>query len=221
VPQERWVGRWEDATPQSISADCGWCGRAVEMNRTGPPVELERTEYFTSAEDVTVGAPYVCPRDECHCPSLVFIEFYEQYGDTWAHRVVGQFPWGRAQPMEGLPEAIDNVRREAWSCFHGGAYRAALVMGRAAVQRAVRTLGAEGRDLFHEIDNLRANGTITEELKDWAHGVRLEAREAAHPEELGEVSKEDAERSLRFADAFLQYAVALPEQARQQREQQS
>jgi uncharacterized protein DUF4145 len=69
------------------------------------------------------------------------------------------------------------------------------------------------------IDDLRQQGVVTEELRQWAHEVRLAAREAAHPEDLGDVSQEDARQSLDFMDAFLEFAVALPERRRQARRQ--
>jgi len=215
VTGRSFVGGWEDATLKSVSVMCGWCSREVEMNLIGPSVEIARVEMYPRPMEVRIGAPYVCPRSECHRPSLVFLNFFEKDGDTYGISIAGQMPRGRAKAMEGLPEAIADVRDEAWSSFYGGDRRAAVVMGRAAVQRATRTLGGEGRDLFHEIDSLREQGKVTEELKEWAHEVRLGAREAAHPEELGEVSQEEAKQSLDWMDAFLEFAIALPERRRQ------
>jgi hypothetical protein len=40
--------------------------------------------------------------------------------------------------------------------------------------------------------------------------VRIAGDEAAHPEDLGAVSEDEAEESLRFMDAFLDHAIALP-----------
>lgn len=128
--------------------------------------------------------------------------------------IIGQLPRGFAEPMEGLPEPIAEIRDEAWSCFYGGDIRAAVVMGRAAVQRAVRTLGGQGRDLFHEIDDLYEKHKVTEELRDWAHEVRLAAKDAAHPDEMGDVATAEATESLDWMDAFLEFAIALPERRR-------
>lgn len=203
---------WDNLTPASVSVTCGWCRRDVEANRISAPVEVDRRDQPRGAAIVVVGALHVCPRSACRKPSLVFTEFHTTSGDVLGvPSVAGQLPRGTATEMEGLSEAVESVRAEAWSCHYGGDYRAALVMGRAAVQRAVRTLGGEGRDLYKEIDDLRQKGIVTEELKEWAHEVRLSAREAAHPDELGEVSAEDALESLRFMDDFLQFAIALPE----------
>jgi Domain of unknown function (DUF4145) len=194
----------------------------AELKRNGPPVEMSRTRGAQrSYETVQVSALYVCPRPTCRKPTLVFLEFgFDHIYPTEDPdaRVIGVLPRGRAKPMDGLPEEIADVRGEAWSCFYGGDHRASLVIGRAAVQRAVRKLGGEGRDLYHEIDDLHEKGIVTEQLKDVAHQVRSMAREAAHPDELGEVSSADASESLNFMEAFLEFTVALPERLRRLKE---
>jgi hypothetical protein len=79
---------------------------------------------------------------------------------------------------------------------------------------AARALGGEGRDVFAEINDLYEQHRVTEELRDWAHEVRLAARDAAHPDELGAITRHEARQSIEFMDAFLEYAVALPERRR-------
>ncbi len=153
-------------------------------------------------------AMYACPRPKCREVSLLFFQIGVGDGQV---ELTGSIPRGRAAKMAGLPEEIEDVRQEAWSCYHGGDHRAALVIGRAAVQRGVRVLGGTGRDLFSEIESLVEKGVVLAPLKEAAHRVRLSAREAAHPEELGHVTEEEARTSLEFADAFLEFAIALPE----------
>jgi hypothetical protein len=81
-------------------------------------------------ETVTAGALYVCPRSQCHRPSLLAISFYDEYGKLWSPSIRFQLPRGVAQPMDGLPEEIESVRSEAWSSYFGGDFRAALVTPR-------------------------------------------------------------------------------------------
>jgi Domain of unknown function (DUF4145) len=180
------VVTWDDQTPQSVSITCGYCGRDVQAERISKAVELERSNFAAgwTAMEVVVGATFVCGNHKCRGPSVVFMEFMYDMGDTSHEKIVGQLPRGKATAMEGLPEPLERVRSEAWSCYYGGDHRAAVVMGRAAVQRAVRTLGGEGRDLFHEIDSLYARGVVTEELKEWAHDVRLAQRRRRTPRNL-------------------------------------
>ena len=203
---------WDDYVPKSLSYTCGWCRRDVEATRVSTPVEIDTRDQPQGQKIVRLGSKFVCPRSECGRPSLVFLRVRTRVTERPIFEgILGQLPRGMPPPMEGLSDAIDSVRSEAWSCFHGGDFRAAVVMGRAAVQRAVRSLGGEGRDLYQEIDSLHAQEIVTKALKDWAHEVRLAGNDAAHPEELEEVSEDEAEESLTFMDDFLNFAVALPQ----------
>ena len=158
-----------------------------------------------------IAAAYLCPRVECHQLSIVVREFdIDRTRRGSGHETVGQLPWGSAEPEPDLPPEIEKDRLEAWACLHGGSFRAAVIMARAAVQRGVRALDADGGNLAAEIDSLVGQGKITTELKEWAHAVRLDGNDAAHPDTLGEVTRNDAEESLEFMDAFLRLAVAMP-----------
>jgi Domain of unknown function (DUF4145) len=135
--------------------------------------------------------------------------------------VVSNLPAGTAKAMEGLsskPE-IAADRREAWSSYFAGNRRAAIILGRAAIQRAVRGLGAEGDGLKQEINDLVSRGVITKDLGKFAHEVRISGDDAAHPEELGEISPAEAEESLAFLDDFLRVAVAMQELVERRREE--
>ena len=83
-------------------------------------------------------------------------------------------------------------------------------MGRAAVQRAVRRLSAQGEGLKAEINDLYAARRITEALRDFAHETRIAGDDAAHPTTLGKVEQNEAQDSLDFMDEFLEHVVALP-----------
>jgi hypothetical protein len=86
-------------------------------------------------------------------------------------------------------------------------------MGRAAIQRAVRSLRAEGTGLKQEINDLVSKEIITKNLADFAHEVRISGDDAAHPEDLGDINRDEAEESLAFLDDFLRVAVAMPQLA--------
>ncbi len=103
--------------------------------------------------------------------------------------------------------------------LHGGDIRAAVIMGRAAIQRAVRTLSAEGAGLKSEIAYLHAKGVLTTAVKEWADEVRIAEDDAAHPETMSKVTPDEAQASLEFMDAFLDHAIALPARAAARRAQ--
>jgi hypothetical protein len=103
VPSENWIDVWEHETPRTVSRTCGWCRTAVEMYRVSRSVELWRMESPPGV--VRVGALYVCPRDDCHRPSLVLIEFHYDHAtaSSYGQEVVGQLPRGTAELIDGLP----------------------------------------------------------------------------------------------------------------------
>jgi len=212
------VGRWDSALPDSVSVNCGWCGRGVEMPRVSRGVEMGVQDGPSpDVQTVRIGAAFLCPRDECHLPSLVVLELSSYLGDASFQGTIGQLPRGRPEPMAYLPEMIARDRQEAWSCFYGGDYRASVIMGRAAIQRAVRSLEAEGDGLNAELHDLRSKGRITQDLMEYAHEVRIAGNDAAHPDVLGEVNLHEAEESLIFMDEFLRHVIAMP-QRRAERE---
>lgn len=157
---------------------------------------------------------YLCPRAACRRTSIAFFEL--SAGQYPFIREGPQFlPRGWAEAMPDLADEIQGDRMEAWSCFYGGDYRAAVVMGRAAVQRAVRKLLGRSADdvggsLKADINALYAKQKITETLKDFAHETRIAGDDAAHPTTLGKVERDEARESLDFMDEFLEHTVALP-----------
>jgi hypothetical protein len=165
-------------------------------------------------EELVLGAAYLCPRGACHMPSIVFFDVRLYQGRTVSIERKSQIPRARAAPMENLPEQIAEDRDEAWSCYYGGDLRAAVIMGRAAIQRTARVFNAKGKTLAAELDDLRERGVITLELRKWAEEVRIAGNDAAHPDELGKITPEEAEDSLDFMEEFLRHAVAMPARRR-------
>ena len=203
------VGGWDGYVPSSISATCGWCRTAVEMPAVSKSLEIKKMQDRHDAR--AIAAMYACPRDECGMPSLVSFALIMRHREVERVERLEIIPRGQAQPMPDLPaDEVAADRREAWSCYFGGDLRASVIMARAAVQRAVRKLNATGSDLKAEIDSLRSSGVITEELKEWAHEVRLAGNDAAHPDTMGEITADHATESLDFMEEFLRHTIAMP-----------
>jgi hypothetical protein len=81
-------------------------------------------------------AEYLCPRANCNRPSLVFFRAsYGNYGYA-LESAAKSIPSGTATAIDDLPPEIGRDRDEAWASYFSGN------MGRAALQRAVRTLRA-------------------------------------------------------------------------------
>lgn len=204
---------WRDDVPTSVTIRCGHCTVEVEALLQSDSILLDRSRSGPGQAAVIAGGMYVCPRHDCGKPSLVYLAYDETRSDRTGLVVVTTYPRGSAEPMDGLPEEIQRDRLEAWSCFHGGDNRAAVIMGRAAIQRAVRSRRAKGRGLKAELADLAGRQEITQTVRSWADEVRIAGDDAAHPEDLGEVTTNEAIDSLEFMDAFLSHAIALPAKA--------
>lgn len=202
---------FEDVVPELVDTQCGYCGRAVSMQRIGPVLESDRNDGRLGTYYFTLHTSYLCPRGECARPSLAFfVVTSTMAGGRHVSEGPRFIPRGQAEPMPDLPDEIQGDRLEAWSCYYGGDLRAAVIMGRAAVQRAVRVLNAQGGGLAAEIDDLEAKRVITTHLKDFAHETRIAGNDAAHPTTLGKVERDEANESLDFMDEFLEHTIALP-----------
>lgn len=120
------------------------------------------------------------------------------------------YPYPFPSPTDSrIPEPMYHDLSEAKLCFSIKAYRACAVMARRAMQNACLNKGAKKRDLVDQINELKDNGTITNDLKEWANVVRWIGNDAAHPNK-GVVSKEDAEDILSLSEQFLQVLYVAP-----------
>jgi len=122
------------------------------------------------------------------------------------------------------PDFLKRDLEEANLCFAVGAFRAAGVLARRALQLCCIEKGAPDKRLEEQIDWLLSQQIITKELKDWAHEVRLTGGDAAHPPkkivEDERVNTDDAEDILTLLEKFidvLYIAPALAEERRQKR----
>jgi len=88
-------------------------------------------------------------------------------------------------------------------------YDASSMMARKTLEVAVKQLNPTGKgNLYKRIEDLHKNGSITDDLKDWAHIIRDDGNEAAHEEEP--VSEKFAEELLSFTELFLMYTFTMP-----------
>ncbi|MFS1583923.1 MAG: DUF4145 domain-containing protein [Candidatus Arsenophonus phytopathogenicus] len=62
--------------------------------------------------------------------------------------------------------------------------------------------------LSQRISMLQAKDRITEQMKNWAHIIRIDSNGAVHSDE--EFTQEEAEEILNFTELFLLYAFTLP-----------
>lgn len=114
------------------------------------------------------------------------------------------------QDSENIPEQVFVDYQEALKCKSIGAHRASCAMFRRALQSSLLELGADkDKDLIEQINSL---GNLPDDLKDWAHQIRIFGNWGAHPDKdnLKDVNEEDVEEVYDFVAKFFVYTFIMP-----------
>jgi hypothetical protein len=139
--------------------------------------------------------------DHCNEDFLLIVE---------GNKIVDQYPKRTPKLDVAIPLDVANDYVEAIKCFDISAYKASVVMCRRALQTSVIDKGAGKGRLVDQIDELSTKGTITEDIKNWAHEIRLTANIGAHPDGLEDVARQDAEDLIKFTEEYLNYVYIMP-----------
>jgi hypothetical protein len=115
-----------------------------------------------------------------------------------------------------VPKPIRADLDEAKLAHSVGCYRASATMSRRVVQLACIEKGAKDGSLVSQIQELRDNGTITEDLKEWATVVRWVGNDGAHPGK-DPVLEADSKDCLDLASQFLHVIFVAPAVAKTRR----
>lgn len=134
------------------------------------------------------------------------------------HVILDRYPKLEVDPDEELPEGVKTAFKEAMRALNEEIWNGCVVMCRRALEEAMDDLGAEGRDLFNQIDDLESKRKITPALKDWAHETRLGGKLGAHgtPQKKW-AERDDAEEVFEFSRWFFRYVYVLPKQLAERR----
>jgi len=149
--------------------------------------------------------------DRCqNCGNPVYFET----GDRGERdNVIDYYPRLELSVDEELPEDVKKAFEEATRTLNDGNWNSCVVMCRRALEEAMKDLGADGKDLFEQIDDLETKRKITPELKQWAHEGRLGGKLGAHGAKGKKwADKSDAEEVLEFCRWFFRYLYVLPKQ---------
>lgn len=137
------------------------------------------------AEHVTPDASEIlfCAVMRCQACLLFILGIAVRRGN--AIEYVEHYPMGK--PDDAVPKevtAADSVIAldfaESLRCLWVKSYKASVAMCRRSVEATCKQQGAKGRDLEKKIDDLAAQGKITEPLRQMAHAVRLSANRGLH-----------------------------------------
>lgn len=146
---------------------------------------------------------------------------------SWISSQVGDFDIGMQQshhwrihleyPEAKAVTAPEHISAAVRRCFlqAGEAalrnhFDAAGSMYRKSIDLATKELDINlaGKLLFQRINALHAAGKLTDDLKEWAHQVRLDGNDATHEEE--ELTVDDIKTLASFSELFLTYTFTLP-----------
>jgi hypothetical protein len=109
---------------------------------------------------------------------------------------------------------------EAEKCLAVGAPNACGTMARRAIHCLCQNKKATGDNLYKQLKSLRENGTITDDIWEWASDLRMIGRDGAHPE-WPDVSPEDADYAVRFLHEIIRYVDINPWERAQRRSKKS
>jgi hypothetical protein len=142
----------------------------------------------------------------------------EGWGGLYDFKIL---PWPTrvdTHPQE-YPDQIGRYWIQAHRTISDENWDAAAVMARSAIQLSARQLGAKGKDLNAEIEELANQGKLPPIMRDWAHEVRALGNAAAHPRPEADLTEpRDAKDIVAFLDRYLEYVYTLPDRIKEYRE---
>jgi len=106
---------------------------------------------------------------------------------------------------DSVPKAIREAFGEARTCIRAKAFTAAAIMCRKALEGICSAHGVKSSgSLAAQLKKLKEDGVIENRLFEWAEALRTMGNEAAHGVKLV-VSREDANDTLEFTEALIEY----------------
>jgi len=187
------------------SGICPHCGRQSYFKPIGSPY----TEPFGVGEQV------VCNPGQCEaCKQFILIVGGGR--PNTPKTLLAFYPHGAPDQRveEGIPPTIAEDFLEALRCRWVRAFKATVTMCRRAIQASCIEKKANPKaKLFAQIDELASKGLITEPLRLFAHEVRLEGNDGAHPyaDGLTDVTEKDADDIIAFTKEYLHHVYVMPE----------
>lgn len=125
-----------------------------------------------------------------------------------AGEIQAMWPSIDAVPDE-LPERAAAYLTQAINCLHAPV--AAITTTASAIDAMLKGKGLKDGSLYQRIELAAQQHLITEEMKAWAHEVRLDANDQRHADEDAPLpGREDASKCIEFAKALAQFLYVLP-----------
>jgi hypothetical protein len=109
-----------------------------------------------------------------------------------------------------IPDDVFSDFKEGVVCLKNKCPKAAASMFRRSLQSSLINKGADSSlDLIEQIKNVK---NLTDDIKDWAHNIRIFGNWGAHPQDdnLKDVSLELASEVKDFLEEFFNYVYLMP-----------
>ncbi|HEL7629284.1 TPA: DUF4145 domain-containing protein [Stenotrophomonas maltophilia] len=119
---------------------------------------------------------------------------------------------GRLEVPQHISPSVERAYIQGAHNAARGHADAAAAMYRKALDVATREIdpALAGKNLAPRIDALHKAGKLTDDLKEWAHLIRLDGNHGAHDDD--ELSEEEIAQLASFTELFLTYTFTLPAQ---------
>jgi len=172
--------------------------------------------HLTKNRDVIYYATFRCvPCDKLILKTYLFKQnLYDREENLQAIGWQDKFPReeiASANRFEGaVPSEILEDFKEGVICLGNNCPRASVAMFRRSLQSALLERGSNAKqDLIDQIKNAEF---LTQDIKDWAHNIRIFGNWGAHPQEdnLKDVDEKLAEETQSFIEEFFNYVYVMP-----------
>lgn len=117
---------------------------------------------------------------------------------------------------ESLPQKAKRFLQQAIESKH--APDGAVMLAASSVDSMLKEKGLRSGTLYQRIEKAADDHLLTEEMRAWAHEIRLDSNDPRHADDnFDGFEITDAERAIDFASALGEYLFVLPERVRRWR----
>lgn len=128
----------------------------------------------------------------------------------WQQKFPGEEIAYASKFEETVPSEVLDDFAEGVICLHNKCPRAATAMFRRSLQSALLERAADPKqDLIAQI---KSASFLTQDIKDWAHNIRIFGNWGAHPQDdnLKEADEPVAKETQSFLEEFFNYVYVMP-----------
>jgi hypothetical protein len=122
--------------------------------------------------------------------------------------IIDTYPKVR-EPHISIPERARNYLLQAYESL--GTPDGAVMLASSSIDAMLKHKGYQDGTLYERIEEAARNHLITDEMKLWAHEVRMQGNKPRHADiEDPHATTHEAEKVIQFADALANYLFVIP-----------